>query len=67
MDDKTIKEIFGTTNPEGVLNEVQDTLSDDRQFIEQETKTLKDLAEGNKFLNAIQIADLKGANLRLKE
>ena len=58
MDDKTIKEIFGTTNPEGVLNEVQDTLSDDRQFIEQETKTLKDLAEGNKFLNAIQIADL---------
>ena len=58
MDDKTIKEIFGTTNPDGVLNEVQETLADDRKFIEQETKTLKGLAEGNKALNAIQIADV---------
>ena len=57
-DNKDIKELFGTTDPGGVLNEVQDTLSEDRQFIEKETKTLKDLAEGNKFLNAVQIADL---------
>ena len=56
-DDKDIKELFGTYDPESMLNQVQDTLSADSEILKGETRELRKLAEGNKALNAIQIAD----------
>lgn len=56
-DNKDIKELFGTYDPEAMLNQVQDTLSADSEILKGETRELKKLAEGNKALNAIQIAD----------
>ena len=56
-DNKDIKELFGTYDPESMLNQVQDTLSADSEILKGETRELKKLAEGNKALNAIQIAD----------
>jgi len=52
-----IKELFGTYDPEKMLDQVQDTLSADSEILKGETRELKKLAEGNKALNAIQIAD----------
>jgi hypothetical protein len=52
-----LKEIFGTYDPETMLNQVQDTLSADSEILKGETKQLRKLAEGNKAMNAIQMAD----------
>ena len=56
QDDK-FKEFFGTGDPDKVLKEVQETLSADKAFIQEEMSEIKSLASGNKALNAIQIFD----------
>lgn len=56
QDDK-LNKLFGTNDPDKVLKDVQETLNADKAFIQEEMAQIKDLASGNKALNAIQIFD----------
>ena len=53
-----IKRLFGSSNPDGVLNEVQETLKSNHEGHTEELSAIKDIASGNKALNMLQVADV---------
>lgn len=53
-----IKRLFGSANPDGVLNEVQETLESNHEGHTEELSAIKDIAAGNKALNMLQVAEV---------
>ena len=53
-----IKRLFGSPNPDGVLNDVQETIKSNHEGHTEELSAIKDIASGNKALNMLQVADV---------
>ena len=53
-----IKRLFGSPNPDGVLNKVQETLETNHEGHTEELAAVKEIASGNKALNMLQVADV---------